>query len=258
MSLASFTKHLRIRMGKEKGNPSNKSANEHKNSLSLKSLSGWIDFGTWIGFDFWNCVLEWMLLLLYWMRISENLDDFEWGGGGIYSPQPLPSRWLFLLTMGTTDSPVVHRTLYCSLSGARHVSYPLGFGAVDCWRLLSSSGIRQSGGTPDMSGDLWLCCSDFCVALFITVHFCIRPLARREPLLRWLTEQSGAHWTVQWIIAEGANKIPESGLFVARRPGAPDSVRCATWQHTLLYCSKFDCAPTEFLSWFMLNLMHLR
>jgi hypothetical protein len=30
--------------------------------------------------------------------------------GGIYSPQPLPSRWLFLLSMGTTDSPVVHRT----------------------------------------------------------------------------------------------------------------------------------------------------
>jgi hypothetical protein len=30
--------------------------------------------------------------------------------GGIYSLQPLPSRWLFLLAMGTPDSPVVHQT----------------------------------------------------------------------------------------------------------------------------------------------------
>jgi hypothetical protein len=39
-------------MRKEEGNPSNESANEHKNSLSLslKSLSGGVDFGTWGGF----------------------------------------------------------------------------------------------------------------------------------------------------------------------------------------------------------------
>jgi hypothetical protein len=35
--------------------------------------------------------------------------------GGIYSPQPLPSRWQRLLAMGAPDS-------YCSLSGARHIS----------------------------------------------------------------------------------------------------------------------------------------
>jgi hypothetical protein len=35
--------------------------------------------------------------------------------GGIYSLQPLPSRWLVLLAMGTPDSP-----------GARHVSTPVG------------------------------------------------------------------------------------------------------------------------------------
>jgi hypothetical protein len=53
-------------------------------------------------------------------------------GGGIYSLQPLSSRWLSLLLMGTPDSSMVHRTLYCSLSGECHVSRPLGFGAVDC------------------------------------------------------------------------------------------------------------------------------
>jgi hypothetical protein len=54
----------------------------------------------------------------------------EWLGG-IYSLQPLPSRWLTLLSMGTPDSPVVHRTHHFSLSGARHVNRLLGFGAVD-------------------------------------------------------------------------------------------------------------------------------
>jgi hypothetical protein len=52
--------------------------------------------------------------------------------GGIYSLQPLPSRWLTLLSMGALDSPVVHRTLHCPMSGACHVSQLLGFGAVDC------------------------------------------------------------------------------------------------------------------------------
>jgi hypothetical protein len=72
--------------------------------------------------------------------------------GGIYSPQPLPSCWQSLLAMGTPDSHLAHRTLHCSLFGVRHVSYPLGFGAVDRWRLLSSSGTGQSDGIPDMSG----------------------------------------------------------------------------------------------------------
>jgi hypothetical protein len=52
--------------------------------------------------------------------------------GGIHSLQSLPSRWLTLLSMGTPDSPVVHQTWHYSLSGACHVSQPLGFGAVDC------------------------------------------------------------------------------------------------------------------------------
>jgi hypothetical protein len=69
--------------------------------------------------------------------------------GGIYSLQPLPSRWLTLLSMGTPDNPVMHRTLHRSLSGACHVSRPLGFGAIDCCSLPSSCGTGQSGGTTD-------------------------------------------------------------------------------------------------------------
>jgi hypothetical protein len=48
--------------------------------------------------------------------------------GGIYSLQPL---FQSLLSIGTPDSPVVHRIWHCSLSDACHVSRSLGFGAVD-------------------------------------------------------------------------------------------------------------------------------
>jgi hypothetical protein len=39
--------------------------------------------------------------------------------GGIYSLQPLPSCWLFLLAMGTPD-------IHCSVFGTRHVSMSVG------------------------------------------------------------------------------------------------------------------------------------
>jgi hypothetical protein len=45
--------------------------------------------------------------------------------GGIYSPNHYSSHWLTALSMGTPDSPVVHQTQQCLMSGA------LGFEAVD-------------------------------------------------------------------------------------------------------------------------------
>jgi hypothetical protein len=50
--------------------------------------------------------------------------------GGIYSFQPLLSRWLSLLAMGTPDSPMVHRigTIHCSVRATS--ARPLGFGAT--------------------------------------------------------------------------------------------------------------------------------
>jgi hypothetical protein len=72
--------------------------------------------------------------------------------GGIYSPQPLPSHWLVLLSMGTPDSPMVHRTgiIHCPVRAMP--ARLLGFGAVDRWNPLSCSCTGQSSGTPDMSG----------------------------------------------------------------------------------------------------------
>jgi hypothetical protein len=48
----------------------------------------------------YSCI-EWELQKT-WMALNDVV-------GGIYSPQPLPSRWLTLLSTGAPDSPVVHR-----------------------------------------------------------------------------------------------------------------------------------------------------
>jgi hypothetical protein len=124
-----------------------------------------------------------------------KLGCLEWRWlGGIYSLEPLPSRWLSLLSMGTPNSPVVHRTWYCSPSDARHVSTSLGFGAVDRWNPLSCSytghvrcGTLCCVATPDMSGAFWLrsLTSDFCTVRFYCPR--CRPLRARLPLLGWLT-----------------------------------------------------------------------
>jgi hypothetical protein len=47
--------------------------------------------------------------------------------GGIYSPNHYSSRWLTDVSMGTPDSPVVHRTLT--------VHYPVCATSADCWGL---------------------------------------------------------------------------------------------------------------------------
>jgi hypothetical protein len=58
-----------------------------------------------------------------WMPLKEVV-------GGIYSLQPLPSCWMFLLAMGTLDSPVVHQTtnVHCPVRATS--ARPLGFGAT--------------------------------------------------------------------------------------------------------------------------------
>jgi hypothetical protein len=74
--------------------------------------------------------------------------------GGIYIPQPLPSRWLTLVAMGTPDSPVAHRITTVHCPACTTSAHPLGFGAIDRWNPLSFCCTGQSGATPDMSGDL--------------------------------------------------------------------------------------------------------
>jgi hypothetical protein len=58
-----------------------------------------------------------------WMPLKEVV-------GGIYSLQPIPSRWLFLLAMGTLDSPVVHRIGIVHYPVRATSTCLLGFGAT--------------------------------------------------------------------------------------------------------------------------------
>jgi hypothetical protein len=135
----------------------------------------------------WLCV--WSVCLCSSIECEDLKAWMAWMEvvGDIYSLQPLPSHWLSLLSMGTPDSPVVHRTWHCSLSGACHVSQPLGFGVVDRWSPLSSCVIRQS----DV---FWLCSSDFC-----NVHCSSRQSSR--PLAKLIVAPL-AHRTLRWILVK--------------------------------------------------------
>jgi hypothetical protein len=62
------------------------------------------------------------------MWSSKNLDVLNGGGWGVFIT---PTTILAVVVDGTPNSPVVHQTWHYSLSGACHVSRPLGFGAVD-------------------------------------------------------------------------------------------------------------------------------
>ena len=78
--------------------------------------------------------------LIFGMRLGVNaialvlnvkfrkLGWLEWRWLGVFIA---PTTILAVAVDGAPDSPVVHRTGYCSLSGACHVSRPLWFGAVD-------------------------------------------------------------------------------------------------------------------------------
>jgi hypothetical protein len=141
--------------------------------------------------------------------------------------------------MGTPDSPMVHRTVYCSLSGACHVSRPLGFGAVDRWSPLSSCETRQSGA-------FWLRGSNFLLAhcsLFIWYHS--RPLGAVDRCSVGSPFRPCAHWTVRWFIAERLTEKIESGQFVGALAWAPDHVRCAT-SSTFVIAPNFLEFPNSF------------
>jgi hypothetical protein len=75
----------------------------------------------------WLCLGVYAFALVLNEKVGK-LGWLEWWWLGVFIA---PTTIQLLLSMGTPASPVVHRTLHCSLSGACHVSRPLGFGAVD-------------------------------------------------------------------------------------------------------------------------------
>jgi hypothetical protein len=222
---------------------------EHKWS-SHKPLSTSVDFGNFEWIVCFDCVLECCTLLLQWMRNSECLDSFEWGGwGGIYSPQPLPSRcWRWAHRIITVHCPVL-------ATSAR----PLGFGAVDRWSRLSFCCTGQSGDTPYSPVTSDFCALTSVTALFITIHRGRRPLARRELLLLWLIGQSGGTSDSPVNYSEAFIWIPESGWFcVCTGQGHRTVSGVPNFSTLKFFAPNLIVTLTEFLYWFVLNLMHLR
>jgi hypothetical protein len=147
--------------------------------------------------------------------------------------------------MGTPDSPLVHRTLYCSLSGECHVSRPLGFGAIDRSSLLSSCGTGQSGA-------FWLC--------RLTSDFCSADCAAVSVVDHWakLTVALLAHQTVRWILADARCENTRVASSRGAQPGH-QTMSGVPLAAPNLVCSKLCRIPSShFLCMFMLNFMHLR
>jgi hypothetical protein len=130
--------------------------------LSLSQVTKW---WSWY-WDLERILIYWMCLDVKSFALVLNVEfrtlGCQWMRwlGGIYSPQPLSSRWKSLLAMGTPNSPVAHWTVTVHYPVRATSARRLGFGAVDRWRSLSFCCTGQSG-------DLWLLRSDLCATLFI-------------------------------------------------------------------------------------------
>jgi hypothetical protein len=197
------------------------------------------------------CVLEWSLLLLYWMRCLECLDGYEWGGWGLFIPPThFHSRWGGCWRWA-------HQTC-CSLSGAppRHPTVRV-WSLVDRWSFvfLRHRTVRFPSDFAALTS-AW-----YCSVLFICAESTIGADSRCSA---GSPDSPVAHRTVQWIIAECALEFPRVAGWHLYGPGAPDTVRWHTRQSgasilsTLKsFCSFKIVSLTWFFYWFVLNLMHL-
>jgi hypothetical protein len=163
--------------------------------------------------------------------------------GVFITSQPLQVVGWILLAMGAPDSPVCHRTVTVYWPVRATSAQPLGFGAVDRWRRLSSSCTGQSDG-------LWLLRFWLCRGTVAHCCFCRVGRWRREPLLCWLIGQSGGTPDSPVNYSEGCPGILESGWFGVLRawctghcPVVHRTVRCAIFQHTQVLLLQSDCVP---------------
>jgi hypothetical protein len=193
---------------------------KHKWSL-LKSLSNWVDFGAWRELNALIVSLEYCLLSCIGREVQKT--------------------WITWVTTDWLCYRWAHRTGYFSLSGACHVSRPLGFGAVDHWSLLSFAASDSL-----VRSDFWLAhCSPFYCSPQSTIDAV-------DCCSVGSLDMYGAHRTVRWIIAERLPDKPESGQFARCLAWAPDNVRCATGSTIASLCSKLGWVPNliSFLGYF--------
>jgi hypothetical protein len=169
--------------------------------------------------------LECLPLLLQWMWSSENLDDLNGGGWGIYSLQPLPSRWLSM----------AHRTVrWCTGQGTVHIwclPHQQTIGVWSSWPLKSFVFLLHRTVWCILTSHLWLLTSTLCTFLL----FMQSTVGVSDRCSIGSPDMSGAHSTVRWIIVEWLPEKPESGQFGRSSAWARDRVRCATAAPLLVF-----------------------
>jgi hypothetical protein len=167
-------------------------------------------------------------LLKTWMPMNEVV-------GGIYSPQPLPSCWQ---SDGRTGQYGAPSDSHCSLSGVCHVS----------------ASVRVRGSWP-------LEC------LVVLLHRTVRwPLTSAAPLFIWQNDRwrAGSRCSAgspdsPVNYSGGCPGISESGWFVFVHVWCTGHCQVRQKISTLYVLLQFSIESlTEFLSWFVLNLVHLR
>jgi hypothetical protein len=169
--------------------------------------------------------------------------------GVFIASQPLLTVGWFLLAMGALDRPV--RTgpsgaapdSHCALSGARHVSATIrvrSWSTIGAFVILLHWTVRCHTG---QSGALWLCCSDFCVALFCSDISRVDRWMSREPLLGWFTGQSGGTPDSPMNYSGACPGIPESGWFGVVRPWCTGHCAVRHFQHTQVLLLQLNCVP---------------
>jgi hypothetical protein len=119
---------------------------------SLKSLSNWVDFEAWRGFDLLDVSWSECFCSCTECRVQKTWIAWMVVVGVFIAPTTI----LAVDVDGTPDSPAVHWTWHYSLFGACHVNRPLWFGAVGRWSPLSSCDTRLSGAIRLRSSDFWL------------------------------------------------------------------------------------------------------
>jgi hypothetical protein len=164
--------------------------------------------------------------------------------GGIYSIQPLPSRWLFLLSMGTPDI-LVHAT-----SARRWGLERLTVGVL-CPVVAPDSPVSHRT-CPVLSNFATWHLTLHCTLLQSTID-------RRLPLLRWLTGQVRCTPDSPVNYSEACpSKTREWPVRVELGLGHQTLFGAPLAAHSQDFAPNLFESPTEFLSWFVLNLMHLR
>jgi hypothetical protein len=225
-------------------------------TLSLSQVTKWLSW-FWDLERIWSleCVLEWMLLLLYWIGTSE-------GGWVVFKARvsTYPSRWrrnkdgkektlmplkemvgVFIasnhfLAVGCFCWRWAHRIVRWRTGQPlfivrcvprQHACW--GLERLDCWNPCPIV-------APDSPVPHWTCPvrSDFS-ALISDVHcsLCSRPLVPGYRCSVGSPDMSGAHLTVRWIIAERALEKPESELFKCCSACCTGHCLVRHWQHTL-------------------------